>query len=157
MSADFQVVSLNETAIHRYRGLSDQVLEALNARWLTVDKSPGYPCRVSLQDAAVGERVLAFNYAHHNVSSAYAATGPIFIREFAHAAHCEKNTLPKMLDHRLLSVRGYNAECNMVVAEVVEGKRAPSLIRQVFQNSSVEYLHIHNAGPGCFNCSVIRS
>jgi len=40
---------------------------------------------------------------------------------------------------------------------VVMGTDLEVGIAKQFSNSSVSYIHLHNAAPGCFNCSVTRS
>lgn len=132
-------------------------LEAAKAKWVEVDACPGYPCRVSLEDAKIGERVLALNYTHHNTDTPYKSSGPIFVRENAVTADTKVNEIPPMLRHRLLSVRGYSEDGTMLEAEVVEGIDLESCIDEVFQNSCVKYIQIHNAKPGCFNCTVVRA
>jgi Protein of unknown function (DUF1203) len=42
-------------------------------------------------------------------------------------------------------------------AKVVEGRLLEEAIRQVFSDGDIAYLHLHNAGPGCFNCLVQRA
>ena len=59
---------------------SDAELQILGIRRTLVDTKPGYPCRVSLMDAEIGESVLLIPYTHHDVSSPYRASGPIFVR-----------------------------------------------------------------------------
>ena len=75
----------------------------------------------------------------------------------AQMAKLDVNEVPEMLRHRLLSVRAYNSGKLMIGAEVVQGKELESAIDRQFQNRDVEYIHIHNANPGCFNCSVYRA
>ena len=65
--------------------------------------------------------------------------------------------VPEMLLHRLLSVRAYNADGMMVKAEVSEGERLSEAVRSLFEDERVAYLHVHNAGPGCYNCKVERA
>jgi len=67
------------------------------------------------------------------------------------------NEVPEMLRHRLLSIRAYSSGHLMTGAEVVQGKELESAIDRQFQNMNVEYIHIHNANPGCFSCSVFRA
>lgn len=62
-----------------------------------------------------------------------------------------------MFEHRQLSIRAYDEAAMMVDAKVVNGTDLEETIRHLFANESVAYLHIHNAGPGCFNCSVVRA
>jgi hypothetical protein len=157
LTVNFQIKAL---AKHEFDGLiqlSVQELARQSAQWLLVDASPGYPCRVSLTDAKVGERVLALSYLHHDVVSPYRASGPIFVVEHAITAKLAINEIPQMLRHRLVSVRAYNAAAIMVEAEVVAGVELELAIVRLFQQSDVEYIHIHNAKPGCFNCSVHRA
>ena len=45
----------------------------------------------------------------------------------------------------------------MVAARVVEGPELEQAIVDGFDDAEVEYQHIHNASPGCFNCVVRRA
>jgi hypothetical protein len=49
----------------------------------TVMESPGFPCRITLNDAGIGEQVLLVSYAHHQSTSPYAQSGPIFVTQDA--------------------------------------------------------------------------
>ena len=128
-----------------------------DARWLQADASPGFPCRVSLRDADVGERVLAFNFEHHAVASPYRASGPIFVRADAQTAAPGVNEIPAMFHHRLFSVRGYDGHAMMIAAKTTPGSELAAVVSELFGNAEIGYLHIHNAGPGCFNCAVERA
>jgi hypothetical protein len=157
MSASFQFVAV---PAERYASLfeaSDAELSAQGARRMVVDARPGYPCRVSLADAEVGETVILLPHAHQEGPSPYQATGPIFVRQHAATAQPQVGEIPRMFHHRLLSVRGYDAEAMMIAAEVVPGAELESTIQRLFADESVRYLHIHNARPGCFNCVVNRA
>jgi hypothetical protein len=155
MSVNFQFVALDKSNFESYSALTDEGLSDCNARWLVADARPGFPCRVSLQNAEIGERVLAISYCFQNADSPYRASGPIFVREKAETANPPVNEVPEMLVTSLLSVRAYNAENMLVAAEVVEGDKLESVITSQFSEESVDYLHIHYAKQGCFN-SVVR-
>ena len=45
----------------------------------------------------------------------------------------------------------------MIAADVVDGERLEASINEMFANPNVEYLHLHNAKPGCYNATVIRA
>lgn len=137
--------------------LADDELAAQNAHRYVVDNKPGYPCRVSLIDAEVGETVILLPYVHQPVSGPYRSKGPIFIREGATAAELKVNEIPHMLRHRLLSVRGYNERDIMITTNVVQGSALDGIIEQMFTDKNIAYLHLHNAGPGCYNCRVDRA
>jgi Protein of unknown function (DUF1203) len=157
MTSDFQIVALPvENFVHLF-SMGDADLAAHGARRLIVDKNPGYPCRVSLMDAAINERVILTPFKHHDVDSPYQSKGPVFVREGANTAKPAVNEIPLMFHHRLLSVRAYAETAMMKSAKVVEGQALEKAIRDFFTESDVAYLHLHNAGAGCFNCLVQRA
>ncbi len=157
MRTDFQFVALPIEHFTQLFAMNDAELEARGARRMTVDAEPGFPCRVSLMDAPVGERVILSHFQHHEANSPYQATGPIFVREMAQTAKPETNKIPLMFNHRLLSVRAYDEAAMMKGARVVEGRALEETIRDFFADEAISYLHIHNAAPGCFNCTVQRA
>ncbi len=101
----FQVVALPVDQFSHLFSLSDTELLELGARRCIVDTRPGYPCRVSLTDAQLGERVILVPFTHHETASPYQASGPIFVREQAEQALPEVNEVPEMIRRRLLSIR----------------------------------------------------
>jgi len=157
MTIDFLIKALPSDIFHEIMFKNNEELELDGAAWITVDAEPGYPCRVSLSDAKIGERVLVLSFCHHNVNSPYRASGPIFVREKAKTVNLTINEVPKNLRQRLLSIRAYNSKNLMIEAEVVQGTDLESSVDRQFQNNEVEYIHIHHANPGCFSCSVHRA
>ena len=157
MNAAFQFVALRSEQFEPLWRRSDAELEALGMRRMIVDDKPGFPCRVSLADAEVGETVLLLPFVHHDVPSPYRASGPIFVRRGAVTAQPAPGEIPLMFMHRLLSVRAYDAGAMMVGAEVVQGSALQGAIEHRFADERVSYVHIHNASPGCYNCRVVRA
>ena len=135
---------------------TDRELAAIGARRMSVEEKSGTPCRVSLADAEVGETVLLVPFVHHDVDSPYRASGPIFVRRDAETARPVPGEVPAMFLHRLLSVRAYDAGAMMVDATVAPGTDLADVVGRLLANPDVHYLHVHNAAPGCFNCSVRR-
>lgn len=156
MSSNFQVQPIHPGQFNHLFSWDDAALAKIGAERQTVTSKPGFPCRISLKDAEVGEEVLLLPYDHHQTDSPYQAKGPIFIRKNVPAADLKINEIPLMLDHRLLSLRGYNKAGMMLAAKVGAGQNTKEGIQDLFSNKEVAYIHIHNAGPGCFNCQVIR-
>ena len=157
MAGAFRVVALPIERFRSLLALSDEELWAQGARRLEVDEKPGYPCRVSLVEADPGERVLLVPFTHHDVDSPYRASGPIFVREAARTAYPPVNQIPATVRSRLQSIRAYDATAMLVRADVVDGKDIEEHIRRFFEDERVEYLHLHNARPGCYNCRVERT
>jgi len=156
MDINFQCRSLEDKEFTDLFQLADSELEKMGAIRMIVDSDPGYPCRVSLEDARIGEEVLLLPYQHHKTNSPYQASGPIFVRKLAKTASLKLNEIPKMLDHRLLSLRGYDSNGILREAMVSEGNVLPGSIQNLFANNEITYIHVHNAKPGCYNCSIER-
>lgn len=156
MNRAFRFVALPAEQFAPLFGRSDAELEAIGIRRMIVDEKPGSPCRVSLADAEVGETVLLLPFVHHDVSSPYRASGPIFVRSGAATAQPAAGEIPLMFRHRLLSVRAYDGGAMMTGAAVVQGSELEDSIGRLFADDRVSYLHIHNASPGCYNCRVER-
>ncbi|TDR23364.1 DUF1203 domain-containing protein [Marinicella litoralis] len=156
-NTSFQIKALDAALLDPYFKMNESELQRHNARWVTADADPGYPCRVSLQDAKIGERVLLFPYNHHDVSSPYRAAGPVFVRELAVTANPAINQIPDMLRHRNLSMRAYDRAGMMIAAAVVAGEALEAAMVEMLQQPKIEYIHLHNAGPGCFHCAVVRA
>ena len=119
-------------------------------------KNPGFPCRVSLEDAEIGEEVILFSYEHHAVDSPYRSKGPIFIRKKAQTANLKINEIPSILTHRLLSLRIYDINGMMINAITINGGTIKEAIQDIFQNNVAQYIQVHNASPGCYNCQINR-
>ena len=137
-------------------GLDDAELRAHGAVRMTVDSNSGFPCRISLENAQVGETVLLLPWRHLDVDTPYRASGPIFVRDTAREHARIRNAVPEQQRSRLLSVRAYDAEGWMLDAEVAGGTLLEALISRFFDNANVAYLHAHNARRGCYACRVDR-
>lgn len=155
---DFRIEGLSPDAFEPLFSLDDEALAARGARRRIADHKPGFPCRVSLEDAEPGEEVLLLPWEHHATPSPYRASGPIYVRKIATKAWAgAPGSVPSMLRHRLLSIRAYDAAGMMRGADVCEGNDLERTISTLFEDPSTAYLHVHNAKPGCFNCRVDRA
>lgn len=154
--ASFQVIGLPAESFTSLFALSDAQLATRGARRVIADANPGYPCRVSLADATVGEELLLLPYEHQPADSPYRASGPIYVRRHAQAYTPAPDEIPEAIRRRLLSLRAYDAEHMMIGAAVCEGAQVATEILQQFSNPQVAYIHLHNARPGCFACRVER-
>jgi hypothetical protein len=126
-------------------------------RRVIADEKPGFPCRVTLEDAEPGESLILLAHEHQPAHSPYRASGPIFVREAAVQTFDRTGEIPPVLRSRLLSLRAYDGEGMMVEADVVDGSRAEELIERMFANEAVETIHAHYARRGCYACKVERA
>lgn len=138
-------------------GLDEAALSAAGVIRMTADAKPGFPCRITLEDAEPGETLLLLNHEHLAVDTPYRARHAIFVRESALAPARVEDTLPSALAGRLLAIRAYDADGMMIDAEVIEGEDAAPLIERFFENPKAAYLHAHNARRGCFAARIDRS
>lgn len=135
--------------------LDDDSLAARGIVRVTCDAKPGFPCRVTLEDAEPGETLLLLSYRHHETTSPYRAEGPIFVRENAVATY-DGNAPPPVFRGRTLSVRAYDANGMMVDADVIDGNHVEACCERLLARANIAYLHVHNAKPGCYAARVER-
>jgi len=149
----FRLSGLSAEPFRHLFGLSGEALAERGVLRLAADDSA--PCRISLDDAAVGEPVLLIHYEHQPAPSLYRASGPIFVRESAGEATITE-TVPDSFRKRTYSARAYDRDGLMVDAEIGEGTELEALIEQLFARPDVHYLHLHHARRGCYSCRVDR-
>lgn len=152
----FRITGLDAGRFAHLFGLSDAELARHRAVRRICDEKPGFPCRVSLEDAQPGESVLLLNFVHQPADSPYRSSHAIFVRERAQPAYDEVDAVPPALLPRLLAVRGFDAAGMMVAAELVEGQALAPFVRQLFDNPEVAYLQAHFARRGCFAARIDR-
>lgn len=153
----FKLVGLPLEPFSHLFGLSDAELAARNARRVLATAKPGYPCRVSLSDAEIGEELLLLPFEHQAANSPYRSSGPIFVRKAAAPAHLDAGVVPDYVRTRLISVRAYDGAHLMTDASVCAGAGAAAAIQAMFAREEVSYIHLHNANRGCFSCAVVRA
>jgi hypothetical protein len=156
MSTNFRIVGLSRGQFERLFSLNEQELAAKRARRMIVDAKPGFPCRIGLADAEIGETVLLLPFIHHDVDSPYRASGPIFVRENADEAQLAPGEVPEVVSRRTISVRAYDKNGMMLDGAVIAGTALTAHIEELFANPKIAYLHLHNAGAGCYSCKVQR-
>jgi hypothetical protein len=153
----FSISGLPVARFEALFGLLDADLATRGIIRRVADSCPGFPCRVSLRDADLGESVLLLNYEHLRVSSPYRSRHAIYVREHATEYQPKIDEIPEVLRIRLLSVRAFDDSGMMVNADVVDGVELAPVIHRYFEDLRTEYIHLHNAKPGCFAARVDRA
>jgi hypothetical protein len=153
----FRISALPAVPFSSLFALSDEELLARGARRCIADSKPGFPCRVSLADAEVGEQLLLVNYEHQSADTPYRSTHAIFVRVNAEQAHPKVGEIPESLQLRLLSVRAFDGTGMLLEADVIDGRKLGPVIERMLENADVAYLHLHNAKPGCYAARVDRA
>lgn len=136
--------------------LTDEQLAVRGAVRRIAATKPGFPCRISLTDAEVGDEVILVHHEHHAVASPFRASHAIYVRRDEQQFDAV-DRVPPMLRSRLLSVRAFDAAGMLVDADVADGAQLEPLIERQFADAQVKYLHIHFARPGCYAARVERA
>jgi hypothetical protein len=153
----FQLVGISPQPFEHLFDLTDSQLAEIGAVRCTAEQTPGFPCRISLEDAQVGEEVLLLPYAHQPAATPYRSSGPIFVRRGVQQKTVDAGVIPPYVSGRLMSVRAYDDHDMMVDASVCEGTSVGDEIMKKFDDERVVYIHLHNAKRGCFSCRVDRA
>lgn len=153
----FLISPLSMTQFAPLFSLSDEELAARGAMRVTADRRPGFPCRVSLQDAEPGETVLLVNYEHLDVPTPFRSRHAVYVRQNAAEAQPVVGEVPEMLRSRTLSVRAWTRSGMLAAADLTEGTHLESLVESMLAQPDVDYLHVHFAKPGCYAARVQRA
>jgi Protein of unknown function (DUF1203) len=151
----FRILGLSPAPFADLFSLDDAQLAARGARRSIAQSDSGYPCRISLTDAARGDDVLLVNYEHQAADSPYRSRHAIYVRE-NEQAYDAIDQVPEQLRRRVLSVRGFDADGMMTEADLVDGPELETLIERFFTHAQTQYLHLHFAKPGCYAARVER-
>jgi hypothetical protein len=137
--------------------MPDEDLEKRGVMRMTVTAKPSFPCRVTLEDREVGERVLLLNHVSHDVANPYRASHAIFVTEGAEEAAEFVDEVPPVLATRILSLRGFDDQGLMAEALLTQPGEADEGIRRLFANPDIAIIHAHNATRGCFAARIERN
>jgi len=132
------------------------MLEAAGACRVTADSQPGYPCRISLEDAPAGETLLLVNHAHR-ARGPYAARHAVFLRRDALPWQPQPGRVPEMLAGRTLSLRGFDDREMLRSARLVEGHDLAAALNDMLAMPELATIDIHFAAYGCFAARAARA
>src|SRR6476660_5057710 len=153
----YRITGLDPAPYRPLFGLSDAELASHGAVRMTVTQKPSFPCRVSLTDREVGERVLLLNHVSHDVAGPYRASHAIFVTEGVEQPATYRDEVPPVFETRVLSLRGFDKQGMMADAILTQPGEADAGIRKLFNNPEIATIHAHNATRGCFSARIERA
>ena len=136
--------------------LGDAELARRGARRIVADADFGFPCRVSLEDAAIGETLILLNHVSHDVAGPYRATHAVLVRERAQQAAPLVDRTPPVFARRTLSLRAFDSSGDLVASRVAGPEEHDRAIRELLSDANVDHIDAHNAGHGCFSARIER-
>ncbi len=153
----YRITGLDPSPFVPLFGLADEALAKQSVIRMAVTGSPGFPCRIRLDDAEVGETMLLLNHVSHAVANPYRASHAIFVTEGALEPADFTAALPPALERRILSLRAFDVAGMMRDAVLAQPGEGDAAIRKLFDAPETAYIHAHNAIRGCFAAKVDRA
>jgi hypothetical protein len=150
----FRIAALPASAFAGLYGLSDAALRTRGIEPVVADSAGAFPCRVSLEDAKVGERLLLLNYEHQPAETPFRSRHAIFVRDGASEAAPPPGEVPDIIARRLLSVRSFDPAGMMLDGEVIDGEAAAACFASMLAAPRAAVLHVHSARRGCYLARV---
>jgi hypothetical protein len=122
---------------------------------VVADSAGAYPCRHCLRWAQPGERMILFPFPAIPPGRPYSETGPIFV----HADRCERYQATEeypadFRDGRV--VRAYNAQHDMIDAEVADEDGPEAVIERFLQKPETAFIHVRSVSRGCYTMEIER-
>lgn len=153
----FRITALPAEPFAALFALDDAALAARGARRVIADAAPGFPCRVSLVDAALGESLILTRWEHQSADTPFRASHALYVREGAEQAYPAPGEVPPLLRLRTLSVRGFDAQGMLVAADLADGRELEPALEKMLAAPAVAYVHLHYARPGCYGARADRA
>ena len=153
----YKISGLDPSVFAHLIGLSDEELAAHGAVRKIADTKPGFPCRITLDDAEIDEALLLVNHVSHDGNTPYRASHAIFVSESASQVAVYKDEIPPALERRVLSLRAFDNDGMMVDAALARPGEADDVVRRLLANEWVDHIDAHNATRGCFAARVERA
>ena len=100
--------------------------------------------------------MVLFPYEAIPVGHPYSETGPIFV----HAEPCERYgaTAEYPADFRAgRAFRAYDADYNMIDAEIGNENESEAIIEKLLQNLQTEFVDARSVSRGCFTFRILRA
>jgi len=153
----YRIEGLAPEDFERLFGMADAALADEGAVRVVAEASRGWPCRVTLEDAGEGERLILLNHVSHDVATPYRSAYAIYVREGAPAPAVFVDETPPVFEGRPLGLRGFDADGMLRGALLALPGEADAKIRALFERPEIATIHAHNAAHGCFAARIERN
>ena len=153
----YRIAGLDPAPFAHLIGADDATLAKHRACRVMVKSKPGYPCRVTLEDAEPGENLILIHHVSHDTETPYRSAYAIYVRESAAWGPAEYiDRIPPVLDHRPIAFRAFDQAGMLRTAALAVNGGAEATIRGLLEDEEIAYIDAHNAAYGCFAARVER-
>ena len=126
-----------------------------------VSNGNGNPCRHCLRMIEEGDPFLIISHRPFSTAQPYAEQGPVFL----HAEPCEAyqdaadELPPVLLDSPAYIVRGYDRDERIVYGSgaVTEQGEVNNRAEMLFENPSIQFIHVRSATNNCWQARIDRA
>jgi hypothetical protein len=153
----YRVSGLPLESFRPFFGRPDAELAEAGILRVRAKAKPGFPCRVTLEDAEPGETLLLLNHEDHAVATPYRSAYAIYVRETASATAVVDDAPPPVFEGRPIALRAFDSAGMLRGAALALAGEADARIRELFERPEIAYIHAHNAAHGCFAARVDRA
>lgn len=116
----------------------------------------GTPLRCCLRLSTSGEQIALIAYQPSALGGPYAEIGPVFIHLDECPGPVDDGFPADFLDRRAI-LRPYDASGSMLDGVLAEPGTSEGELKRLFDDPSVQLVHVRNVIAGCWNFSVRRS
>lgn len=153
----YRIGGLDPALFDTLRGLDDAALAARGARRVVATARPGFPCRITLEDAEPGEPMILLHHVSHDVATPYRSAYAIYVREAADVAAAYVDAIPPAMAGRPLGLRGFDTAGMLAAARLALPGQVDAELRALFDDPAIGYVDVHNAAHGCFVARAERT
>ena len=119
------------------------------------DSPNAFPCRHCLRWAKPGESLVLFPYQSIPTEQPYGESGPIFVHQEPCERYPELETYPAAF-RRGRVIRGYNANHEIIAAEVADDDPEP-VLEAMLANPEISCVQVRSMTHGCYTMKVERA
>lgn len=153
----YRIRGIDPAPYHHLFGMNEAELAKAGALRMVAACKPGFPCRVSLTDAEIGEELMLLNYVSHDVKTPYRSSYAIYVRESAQQPAEFEDELPPVFANRPLGLRAFDKTGMLSNAALAMPGNAETSIRALLADGQIAYIDAHNAAQGCFAARIERN
>jgi hypothetical protein len=153
-SETFKIVPMPADVV---RALRETRVDAVG-NILTVRKDGGrHQCRSCLRLTEPREGYLAVSYAPMAGSQPFAERGPVYIHQRECEPYADISRYPEELPRHAVVLRAYGETEEIEDARFVGDATPEEVIRDLFTNPAITFLHARNATYGCYMFKLERA